>query len=264
VSAFLTRRSFLSLSATLAAACTPPSGPGQPPIADGKPSEPGRFTARVQPPSSPAPPTGESPLGLGVARDGLIYLPRPSGEGPLPLLVLLHGAGGTARRVTTRTNAFQFAEEFGVVVIAAESRGVTWDVVRGSLGPDIEFIDAALRHMFARVRIDASRLALGGVSDGASYALSIGLGNGDLFSHVIAFSPGFINVRRAVGNPAIFISHGTSDDILPIETTSRRFVPKLKEGGYDVHYREFAGGHMVPPDVSREAFEWFRGKPKRR
>jgi len=191
-------------------------------------------------------------------------MPRPSGDGPLPLLVLLHGAGGTARRVAARTDAFQLADEFGVVVIAPESRGVTWDVVRGGLGPDIEFIDAALRHIFARVRIDASRLALGGLSDGASYALSVGLGNGDLFSHVIAYSPGFINVRRAVGNPAIFISHGTSDNILPIETTSRRFVPKLKEGGYDVHYREFAGGHMVPPDVSREAFEWFRGKPKGR
>jgi len=191
-------------------------------------------------------------------------MPRPGGEGPLPLLVLLHGAGGTARRVTARTTAFQLADEFGVVVIAPESRDVTWDVVRGELGPDIAFIDTALQHLFARVRVDPARLALGGVSDGASYALSVGLGNGDLFSHVIAFSPGFINVRRAVGNPAIFISHGTNDDILPIETTSRRFVPKLKEGGYDVHYREFAGGHMVPPDVSREAFEWFRGKPKGR
>lgn len=180
----------------------------------------------------------------------------------MPLLVLLHGAGGSARRVTTRSGTFQLAEDFGVLIVAPESRGVTWDVIHGSLGPDIEFIDKVLHHVFARVAVDSARLALGGISDGASYSLSVGLGNGDLFSHVIAFSPGFINVRRAVGNPAIFISHGTNDTILPIDTTSRRFVPKLKEGGYDVHYREFAGGHMVPPDVAREAFTWFRGKPK--
>jgi phospholipase/carboxylesterase len=191
-------------------------------------------------------------------------MPRQRGEGPVSLLVLLHGAGGTARRVTTRTTAFELAEELGIVVVAPESRGPTWDVVRGGMGPDIEFIDRTLQHIFARVRVDAARLALGGLSDGASYALSVGLGNGDLFSHVMAFSPGFINVRRAVGNPAIFISHGTSDDILPIETTSRRFVPKLKDGGYDVRYREFAGGHLVPPDVAREAFVWLRGKPKTR
>jgi phospholipase/carboxylesterase len=190
-------------------------------------------------------------------------MPRRRGDGPVPFLVLLHGAGGSARRVTTRTTAFELAEELGIVVLAPESRGATWDVVRGGLGPDIEFIDQALQRLFARVRVDSARLALGGVSDGASYALSVGLGNGDLFSHVMAFSPGFINVRRAVGNPRIFISHGTSDDILPIETTSRRFVPKLKEGGYDVHYREFTGGHLVPPDVAREAFTWLRGKPDR-
>jgi phospholipase/carboxylesterase len=205
---------------------------------------------------------GESALGLGEARDGLVYVPRQTADAPLALLVLLHGAGGSARRVATRSEAFQLAEAFGVLVIVPESRGVTWDVVRGTLGPDVEFIDTALRRVFERARIDPARIALGGISDGASYALSVGLGNGDLFSHVIAFSPGFINVRRAVGNPAIFISHGTNDNILPIETTSRRFVPRLKEGGYDVHYREFTGGHMVPPDVAREAFTWFRGKPK--
>jgi predicted esterase len=40
-----------------------------------------------------------------------------------------------------------------------------------------------------------------GFSDGASYALSLGLANGDLFTHVLGFSPGFMRVPRHVGRP---------------------------------------------------------------
>ena len=249
------RREFLGLTATFgAASLTSPLGV----VVQ---TQDARLEARPVAPSRPPPP-GESALGLGSGRDGLLYVPRGYDPGrPSPLAVMLHGAGRDAQRMRS---TFPLADELGLVIVAPDSRGGTWDAIEGRIGPDVAFIDAALRSVFAHVRVNPAHLALAGFSDGASYALGLGLANGDLFSHVIAYSPGFINVRRAVGNPAIFISHGTSDNILPIETTSRRFVPKLKEGGYDVHYREFAGGHMVPPDVSREAFEWFRGKPKGR
>jgi phospholipase/carboxylesterase len=220
-------------------------------------SEPGRFTARPQPePSAALPPPGESPLGLGDRRDGLLYVPRQL-RGPLaPLLVLLHGATGSANGVMVRTAAADFAEELGFVVLAPDSREVTWDIVRGVLGPDVAFIDKALQQTFSRVGVDPAHLAIGGFSDGASCALSLGLGNGDLFTHIVAFSPGFITLRRPVGRPAIFVSHGTRDDILPIGTTSRQFVPELEKAGYLVRYREFTGPHTVPQPVAREAFAW--------
>ena len=47
-----------------------------------------------------------------------------------------------------------------------------------------------------------------------SYALSLGLANGDLFTHVIAFSPGFITPAPPSGRPPIFVSHGTADQVL--------------------------------------------------
>jgi poly(3-hydroxybutyrate) depolymerase len=40
--------------------------------------------------------------------------------------------------------------------------------------------------------VDPQRICVSGFSDGASYALSLGLANGDLFTHVAAFSPGFM------------------------------------------------------------------------
>jgi phospholipase/carboxylesterase len=249
----MTRRVFLALGAALAPLACTTSASSSWPSADA-----GRITARPQStPSEPALPPGESALGLGAdGRDGLVYVPRASRKPKLPLLLLLHGATGSAQRITTKTAAFDLAEEFGVVVLAPDSREVTWDIAMGAAGPDLAFIDRALQHVCARVAVDSRRFGVGGFSDGASYALSLGLTNGDVFSHVIAFSPGFIKAKRAIGRPMIFVSHGTQDNILPADDTSRKFVPDLENAGYAIRYREFKGGHTVPPDIARDAFKW--------
>jgi phospholipase/carboxylesterase len=78
---------------------------------------------------------------------------------------------------------------------------------------------------------------------------------------VLAFSPGFIVGKRVIGLPRIFVSHGTRDDILPINDTSRRLVPGLQKAGYTVRYREFTGPHTVPLTIVRESFEWMMGPP---
>ena len=97
------------------------------------------------------------------------------------------------------------------------------------------------------------------MSDGASYALALGLCNGDVFPTVLAFSPGFLVAPDRVGRPRLFVSHGTVDAVLPIDACSRAFVPALERAGYDVRYREFDGGHTVPPPVADEAFRWWLG-----
>jgi predicted esterase len=58
-------------------------------------------------------------------------------------------------------------------------------------------------------------------------------------------------------SPRIFVSHGTRDGWLPIDRCSRRIVPQLERAGYEVRYREFEGGHVVPPGIGREATDWF-------
>src|SRR5215210_7974379 len=75
--------------------------------------------------------SGERALGLGISRDGLIHLPSKA-TGPLPLLVLLHGAGGSASGITRRLGAY--ADEQGVALLVPDSRGSTWDAIGGALG----------------------------------------------------------------------------------------------------------------------------------
>ncbi len=115
-------------------------------------------------------------------------------------------------------------------------REQTWDVIAGGYGPDVAYIDRALEQTFSRYNVDPTRIAIGGFSDGASYALSLGVTNGDLFTHVVAFSPGFMAPAGQHGSPMLFISHGTQDRVLPIEACSRKIVPRFKRAGlYDAY-----------------------------
>lgn len=192
-------------------------------------------------------------LGLDAARDALLHLPE-SGDDPLPLLVLLHGAGGSGAGILRRLGAF--ADSAGVAVLSPDSRDSTWDGVRGSFGPDVRFINGALERVFEMVSVDPARLSIGGFSDGASYAISLGLQNGDLFRRVLAYSPGFFVGGHVRGKPAFFISHGTDDRILPIDRCSRRIVPALERQGYDVTFRQFDGGHDIPPNIADAGMKW--------
>jgi len=217
----------------------------------------GRLNARPAPPVT-APsrlPHGIQPLGLGAERDGVIYLPPGlSLTRPAPLLLLLHGATGSGERSLKRLQSL--ADERGLILLAPDSRRRTWDVLMGGCGPDVAFIDAALAHVFARFAVDPARLVIEGFSDGASYALSLGIANGDLFSHILAFSPGFLAPPSQAGMPRIFVSHGTQDTVLPINHCSRRLVPALRSAGYDVTYEEFEGPHTVPPAIAAAAVDW--------
>jgi phospholipase/carboxylesterase len=59
------------------------------------------------------------------------------------------------------------------------------------------------------------------------------------------------------GSPRVFVSHGTRDGVLPIDLCSRKIVPELKRADYDVHYREFDGGHTIPATIALEAVRRF-------
>jgi len=217
-----------------------------------------RLSARPgQPTITPA--LRVTPLGLGGTRDGYLWVPAGySGFTPVPLVVALHGAGQSADLWNTYRAR---ADARGFVMLVPESRGNTWDIVATrTFGPDVAFLDRALAFTFDRCRIDPARIAFVGFSDGASCVLSLGVSNGDLFTTLIAYSPGFVYpTDPLVGKPPVFISHGTADPILPYANTRDGIVPRLRDAGYTVEFRSFDGGHEVPADVSDAALDWWLG-----
>lgn len=199
--------------------------------------------------------SGLKPLGLAKKRDGVIYVPEAhDSTRPGPMALMLHGAGANAHDAIQPFR--RHADIHGVVLVAPEARSGEWDLLDGGFGADVDFIDHALTRAFELCAIDPKRVAIEGFSDGASYALSLGLRNPDLFTHVIAFSPGFMTIPSGSPGQKIFVAHGSADVVLPAVRCSHRIVARLKRDGYSVTYREFAGGHQVPPTVAAEAVSW--------
>ncbi|ASG20726.1 alpha/beta hydrolase [Nitrospirillum viridazoti] len=229
------------------------------------------LTARPQVP----PPVAEGTVGPVRLGDGIVLIPGSYRPGqPLPLLVMLHGASQRGADMVARLAPV--AEARGVIIAAPDSGDYTWDMLAARkheaderwgprYGTDPARIDAFLAQVFARYAVDPTRVALAGFSDGATYALSLGPENLDLFTTLIAFSPGRIAPLHTQGDPPgvgqarVFISHGKADRVLPLEETARTTAPAFKRRGFLVEVRVFDGGHVLPPEVIERALDWWLG-----
>lgn len=204
-------------------------------------------------------PTGVLKLGLaaGAGRDGYVYVPSTySPDVATPLIVALHGANKTAfNGMATVADA---AAAAGAIVVAPSSRDpATWDMFGGGYGSDVAYINASIAMVSDLYNIDPARVAVQGFSDGATYALSLGLANGkNVFSHVIAFSPGGLAPPRLSGSPGVFISAGIDDEIFP-KSVADAVVCQLVSNQYPVTFAEFKGGHSVPTAICNTAVTWF-------
>jgi phospholipase/carboxylesterase len=205
-------------------------------------------------------PYGQTPLGLSDdGRDGVLFVPKSYQPGtPMPLLMMLHGFAGWG---DGQKGMFALAEELGFIVIAPESRDVTWGKEVPGFDADVRYLGAAYRHVTSILDVDGERVGLGGQSDGAGYALTMGLAYGDIFNHLIILAGGaLIEPLRRKGKPKIYFVHGVKDATMPIDPSARRTVRLLKDD-YDVTLREHEGGHRTPPELTREAIKWFLATP---
>ncbi|MFD2512281.1 alpha/beta hydrolase [Pontibacter locisalis] len=201
--------------------------------------------------------TGVRPLRLDDQENGYLYVPVNYNRlTSAALAVMFHGAGATAEQGLSLIR--RYADDNNILIMAPASHAQSWDIiVDHNFGIDVSLLDQALAHVFEEFVIDSKHIGIGGFSDGASYALSLGLTNGDLFTHIIAFSPGFAYTVEKRGIPAVFMSHGIDDPVLPIDPCGRRIAPLLREQGLALEFKEFKGGHEIPDDISASAVHWF-------
>ncbi len=224
-------------------------------------AEPGRLAARPGPVTMAA----KRGVDLALGRDATLYVPR-SGNGPLPLLVVLPGTGGDGRQLVDLLRPAAETGAFALLGLSPTPHGNFETVDRffdqreagqrtafadwpaPMFGHDVARLDTALAAAFQRVAV--RRVGLFGVSHGGSFALSIGLANRALFPTIEALSPGLLLLpRNAGGGQAIFLSHGKRDTAQPYRRTACAMVPKLKSLGNDVRFLPRDGGHA--PDEAQ-------------
>jgi enterochelin esterase-like enzyme len=167
-----------------------------------------------------------------------------------PVVYLFHGGGQDHTAFMARTAFAPMARrhEFIVVMPAA-------DRSYSSLGPDVQaqyhsyvanelvgYVDSHYRTI-----PDRESRAIAGLSMGGRIATMTGLGHGDRFGTVGAFSAAFRgDTEAAVRNlrapaPFFYVSCGTTDTLLSI---NRAFAGRLKETALPHEYREAPGlGH---------------------
>mgnify|MGYP000594905325 CR=1 FL=1 len=208
---------------------------------------------------APLPP-GRHALAYPDGREAVLVVPEGLDHTqPVPLLVMFHGAQGEANKVLPALVPWARARRF--LLLAPQSMFPTWDLVIGGHGPDLARLEQALSQVAAHFRLDPQHLALAGFSDGGSYALSLGLTNGDGVSHVMAFSAGFMNTFVRHGTPKVFLAHGRSDTQLPFATSARPHAQRLLAEGVDLTLLPFDGDHVLLPEVVVAAIDFFLGPP---
>jgi phospholipase/carboxylesterase len=205
-----------------------------------------------------APTVGYSAFGLTSPRDGFLYVPTTyKAATPAPMLVLLHPNGSSAQ-FWDDYGIGELLDDLGIVILAPDSRYVSWDIIyEKGYRSDPAYINFVLNWAFKRVNINPSRVAIGGFSDGGMESLGIGLANGGLFTHIIAYSPGALIAPFQQGKPKCFISHGQADNVLSFEFDRDNIAGKLTSNAYDVTFVPFNGGHDVPGTIARQSATWF-------
>lgn len=227
----------------------------------------GRLAAR--PGESAASISGRGLFRLPAWPQPLIYVPPELDTSkPAPFILVLHGGGSDGDWTLNRM--LKAAHARGVILLAPDAQRYTWDVIRDfrdhrgqgapRFGDDTLRVDASLKQAFEQFTIDPRRVAIGGFSDGASYALSLGPRNDAVFSHIMAFSPGGVAPFEDAARARVFISHGRQDPMLPFDNTVEGIIPGFRARGFDVTFETFKGVHAFRDEEIAKAMDWFLGQ----
>ena len=198
-------------------------------------------------------------------RTGAFYLPTGYAQRPCPLLVAIHGTGGSgAAMVGLFADA---AERRKFIVVAPDSRRrpdavLTWEVgdKSGEVTPDFEHIRACLAEVTAMpgVSVDAGHVLIVGHSGGASTAPYVATNAEPYTAFAVLHGgvfPGGLGSRRVRG----WFSTGTADPIRPPGGVQDAADSVRRLGFQDVLYREFGEGHQAGPQELQALLAWWLG-----
>jgi len=194
-----------------------------------------------------------------------------------PLLLLLHGYGSNAE------DLFSFASELPdeYYVVSAQA---PFDMMYGSYAwyainfdaDENKFSDLgqarASRDIIANfidelsdaLPIDATNVTLIGFSQGCILSYAVALSYPEKVQRVVAMS-GYLNTEMAVDDYIdndlsklkIFASHGTVDQVIPVEW-ARKSIPVLEDLGVSIVYKEYPVGHGVAPQNFFDFKNWLQ------
>jgi predicted esterase len=232
---------------------------------------------RWRPPAPPPPGisqvTWENPYYKGPA-DYHVYVPKLS-RSPVPLLVFLHGAGGSGAGVVNQEAVRDVADRLGTILVAPTSDPkCDWSALEDCMAQAVMLI----QHLKRRYPVDDARVVLSGFSMGGRGTFSVGVAypepycglvpvagtigavhdSQDLALHKAYCCPHLENI----GNLRLHYISGELDVPLLI-LQNRGCAECIKDQGTGHLYTELKGqGHVWPLPLWEEAVSWTLSRPR--
>lgn len=194
-----------------------------------------------------------------------------------PLLLLLHGYG------SNEEDLFSFASELPGEYYVISARA-PYDMIYGSYAwyainfdaDENKFSDLGharasrdiianfIDELVSNYAVDADDVTVIGFSQGAILGYAIALSYPKKVQKLVAMS-GYLNLEIAIddykendfSNLKIFASHGTVDQVIPVEW-ARKSIPTIESLGISVVYKEYPVGHGVSPQNFFDFKNWLQ------
>lgn len=142
----------------------------------------------------------------------------------VPLVLALHGRGGTGPGTADLTGFDAVADEHGFIVAYPTGIDNEWNYVDGIQGydlntPDLEFLRVLVADLSARYPVDPARVYVAGFSNGGYMAQHLACKAADLFAaYASVGAAGYGGQPGNCGDPepvSILFIHGTADAVVP-------------------------------------------------
>jgi phospholipase/carboxylesterase len=175
-------------------------------------------------------------------------------ERPLPLVVALHGGYGHGRDFLWTW--LREARSRGFALLSPTSIGTTWSIT--SIDDDAGTLKRHMEEVYARINIDRSRILVTGMSDGATFALCLGLREASWFTAIAPVSGvlSLTDIADAKGR-RIYWVHGALDWIFPMSRAVFA-CQALKDAGADVKLKVIQDlSHAYPREENDGILTWF-------
>jgi phospholipase/carboxylesterase len=208
-------------------------------------------------------------------------LHEPSGAGPHPTILTLHGRGANAFDLLGMApyicnGKFLMICPQGPLEtpIGPEAVGYAWyPMSMGGGPPDVGAIlssrkklQAFLDECLNRYSIDAKKLVVLGFSQGGVMAYSLALSNPEGFAALAVLSSWLpkeliseLAIKETVQSLPTLVQHGSQDQMIAVER-ARDSVERLRELRVPLTYREYDMGHEITPRGLTDLSAWLEEK----
>jgi polyhydroxybutyrate depolymerase len=160
----------------------------------------------------------------GLPRQYLVHQPAdlPPGR-PVPLVVMIHGGGGTARGAEARYGWDPLADRTGFVVAYPQGAGRSWSDGAGCCGragrrnlDDVTFLTSMVTAIRAQLPVDPARIYATGISEGGIMSDQLACGT-DLFAAIGPDSATRLGPCPAPKPISLIHIHGAADQRIPLD-----------------------------------------------